>query len=72
MRDSKPQRRVQQLMMLKVTQNATNQDKHINEASKQTLPTISSKHHVNTRKVSFPIVGSFQCFQYTNLGRSFL
>ena len=37
MRDSKPQRRVQQHMLLKVTQNETNRDKHINEASKQTF-----------------------------------
>ena len=37
MPDSKPQRRVQQHMLLKVTQNETNRDKHINEASKQTF-----------------------------------
>ena len=37
MRDSKPQRSVQQLKSLKVTRNATNRDKHINEASKQTF-----------------------------------
>ena len=35
MRNSKPQRCVQQHKSLKVTQNATNGDKHINEASKQ-------------------------------------
>ena len=35
MRDSKPQRCVQQHKSLKVTRNATNQVKHINEASKQ-------------------------------------
>ena len=32
--DSKPQRCVQQHKSLKVTQNATNRHKHINEASK--------------------------------------
>ena len=37
MRDSKPQRCVQQHKSLQVTQNATNRDKHINEASKQTF-----------------------------------
>ena len=35
MRDSKPQRCVQQNKSLKVTPNATNRDKYINEASKQ-------------------------------------
>ena len=35
MRDSKPQRCLQQHKSLKVTRNATNQNKHINEASKQ-------------------------------------
>ena len=34
-RESKPQRCVQQHKLLKVTRNATNRDKHINEASKQ-------------------------------------
>ena len=37
MRDSKPQRCVQHHKSLKVTQNAINRDKHINEASKQTF-----------------------------------
>ena len=37
MRDSKPQRFVQLHKLLKVTRNATNVDKHINEASKQTF-----------------------------------
>ena len=37
MRDSKPQRCVQQHKSLKVTQNPTNRDKHKNEASKQIL-----------------------------------
>ena len=35
--DSKPQRCVQQHKSLKVTQNATNRDKHINEASKRSF-----------------------------------
>ena len=35
MRDSKPQRCVQQHKSFKVTRNATNRNKHINEASKQ-------------------------------------
>ena len=35
MRDSKPQRWIQQHKSLKVTRNATNGDKHINEATKQ-------------------------------------
>ena len=37
MRDIKPQRFVQLLKLLKVTRNATNLNKHINEASKQTF-----------------------------------
>ena len=37
MRDIKPQRFVQLLKLLKVTRNATNVNKHINEASKQTF-----------------------------------
>ena len=37
MRDSKPQRYVQQLKTLKGTRNARNGNKHINEASKQTF-----------------------------------
>ena len=40
-RDSKPQRCVQQHKSLKVPRNATNRNKHINEASKQTLANIS-------------------------------
>ena len=37
MRDSKPQSCVQQHKSFKVTQNATNLNKHINEASKQAI-----------------------------------
>ena len=37
MPDSKPQRCVQPHKTLKVTRKATNQDKHINEASTQTF-----------------------------------
>ena len=37
MRDSKPQRCVQEDKSLKVTQNATYRHKHINEALKQTF-----------------------------------
>ena len=37
MRDSKPQRCVQQHKWLKLTRNLTNRNKHINEASKQTF-----------------------------------
>ena len=38
MRDSKPHRCFQQHKSIKTTRNATKQDKHINEASKQTFP----------------------------------
>ena len=55
MRDMEPQRCVPHHKSLKVTRNATNRNKHLNEASKQTLPTISSKSYVITRKVCFPI-----------------
>ena len=48
MRDSKPQPCFEQHKSLKVTQNATNRDKHINEASKQifynNLFKVSSKY----------------------------
>ena len=48
MRDSKPQRCVQQPKSLKATRNPTNPDKHINEAPKQTFANnffkISSKY----------------------------
>ena len=37
MRDSKPQRCVQQHKLLKMTQSATNRDNHINETSKQSF-----------------------------------
>ena len=37
MSDSKPQRCVQQHKSLKMTRNAAKRNKHINEASKQTL-----------------------------------
>ena len=37
MRESKPQRCLQQRKSLKVTRNETNRDKHLNEASKQTF-----------------------------------
>ena len=58
MRNSKPQRCIQQHKSLKMTRNPTNRDKHINEASKQTFPAISFKCHVNTRKVCF-VIGRF-------------
>ena len=43
MRDSKPQRCVQRHKSLKVTQNATNRNKHINETSKQNFVNILIK-----------------------------
>ena len=55
MRDSKPQHSKHQHKTLKVTRNVTNRDKHMNEASTQFSAAISSKYHVNTRKVCFPI-----------------
>ena len=55
MRDSKPQRCVQDHKWLTVIPNATNRDKNINETSKQILPTICSKYHVITRTVCFAI-----------------
>ena len=69
MRDSKPQRCVQQHKLLKVTRNATNRDRHINEASKQFFfPTVCSKLHVNTRKVWFPFGKVLSiCSIYENL-----
>ena len=55
MRDSEPQSCNQQHKQLKVTQNATNRDKHKNQASKQKFVQNLSNNHVYTRKVCFPI-----------------
>ena len=55
MRDSKPQRCVQPHNSVKVTRNATNRDKHINEASKQIFLNIFLKYSANIRKLCFPI-----------------
>ena len=67
MRDSKPQRFVQQHKSLKVTQIATNRRKHINEAWKpnfcsQSLPNIMQIHANH----AFQFEDLFQCLQYTN------
>ena len=40
MRDKKPQRCVQQHKSLNAIRNARNRNKHINEGSKQTFPTV--------------------------------
>ena len=53
MRDSKPQRFVRQHESLKVTRNATNQDKHVNEASKQMLVNISFKRSCKNTQIMF-------------------
>ena len=53
-RDSKPQQCVQQLKLLKVLWNATNRDKHINEASKQTFAS-------NLFKISCKYMESMLC-----------
>ena len=52
MRDGKPQRCVQHHKPLKVTQNAINRDKHINEAFKQIFANTLVKYHTKTCKVS--------------------
>ena len=54
MRDSKPQRDVQQHKSLNAIRIAVNRNKHINERSKQTFPTISFKCHINSLKVCYP------------------
>ena len=69
-RDGKPQRCIQQHKSLKVTQTATNRNRHVNEASKQTLAN-------NVFKVSREYTqGKFSnrniCFGCTNLGQSLL
>ena len=60
MGDSQPKRFAQQHRSLKVTRNATNEDKHVNEASKQifasNLFTISRKYThsmLSDRKICF-------------------
>ena len=62
MRDSKPQRCVQQHKSLKMTRNATNRDIHINETSKQTFANnlfkMSSKYTqdmLSNRKICFNV-----------------
>ena len=52
MRDSKPQRCVQHHKPLKVTQNAINRDKHINEALKQIFANNLVKISYKNCKVS--------------------
>ena len=53
-RDSKPQGCVQQHKLLKVIRNATNRDKHINKASKQTFANFLFKILCKYTKVCFP------------------
>ena len=72
MRDSKPQRCVQQEKSLKVTRNATHKNKHINEASKQILPTVSSKCHIVHARYAFQLEDLLHCLQYTNLRQMFV
>ena len=67
MRDNKPQRCVQQYKSLKVTQKATNRDKHINEASKRSFANNLSKYHVNTPKVCFPMGRFVSMFSISEL-----
>ena len=55
MRDSKQQRCAQQHAALKVPQNATNGNKHINEASKQTFANNRFKISLKTRQSVFSI-----------------
>ena len=55
MRDSKPQCAVQEHKSLNAIRIPINRNKHINERSKQTFPTISFKCHKNTLKVCFPL-----------------
>ena len=72
MRDSKPQRCVQQHKLLKMTQSATNRDNHINEASKQTFANNLFIYHVNASKVCFPNKRFVSMFRITNLGTIFV
>ena len=68
MRDSKPQRCVQQLKSLKMTQNATNRAMHINEAS---IKIFCQHFFQNIMQIhvryAFQLEDLFQCHQYTNL-----
>ena len=65
MRDSKPQRCVQQHKSLKVTQNATNRDKHINEASKRSFANNLFKI---SRKYTQGMFSNWQiCFSVFNI-----
>ena len=64
MRENKPQQK-----SLKFTRNATNRNKHINEASKRSFANNLSKHHVNTRNVCFPI-GRFVSMSSTYYDKS--
>ena len=55
MRDNKPQNCDQQQKWFEVTRNATNQENTKMKHRNKILPAISSKQHVNTRRVCFPI-----------------
>ena len=65
MRDSKPQRCIQQHKSLKVTRNATNRDKHINKASKQTFANNLFKIFCKRKQVMFS--NWVICFNVINL-----
>ena len=63
MRDSTLQRDVQQHKLLEVTRFATNRDKHINEASKQTFANylfkmsfIYTQCMLSNRKICFNVI----------------
>ena len=64
MRESKPQRCVQQHKSFKVARNATNRDKHINEASKQTF--ANNLFKMSCKSAQGTVFNSKICFNVIN------
>ena len=54
-----------------MTQNETNRDKHITEASKQILRTTSLKYHIMHARYVFQLEDLFQCLQFNELATIF-
>ena len=65
MRDSKPQRCTQQHKWLKAIPNATNRDKDINEASKQTF--ANNLFKMSCKNTQGMLANWKICFNVTNL-----
>ena len=63
--DNKPQPCVQQHKSLKVPRNATNRDKHINEASKQTF--ANNRFKMSRKDTQSKLSNWMICFNVINI-----